>query len=303
EYAYPIQQVTNANKHRLSYASLRKQLEAHWFKSNVQDYLNILSSSLSFDTWFNQNLSLNWVNAVVVKDSADKIRETAPREQHLNFQLTHILDHPVEKVDLVSAYFVPDENSMQIMQDLSNQDVQIRVLTNSFKANDVPLVHAFYAKHRPQMLANGIQLYEFLPVLPNNLIDDRQKSIFQYDQNSRKKNSKDGFSRSSLHAKFMALDNRQVFIGSFNFDPRSAYLNTEIGVILDSPTLAKAIHNSMDQDLIKYSYHVSLDPTGQMIWKQQTPNGQKIYSKEPEIKWWQKIGLKLVSWLPIQGQM
>lgn len=297
DYAYPIQQVTHANRHRLSYTSLRKQLEEHWFKSNVQDYLNILSSSLSFDTWFNQNLNLQWVNAVVVKDSADKIQKHAPREEHLNFQMANILNHPTDKVDLVSAYFVPDQTSMDVMKFLTAQGVQIRVLTNSFKANDVPVVHAFYSKYRKQLLENGVQLYEFLPLLPPASTLGERKPIFGNPQ------SKDGFSRSSLHAKFMALDNSQVFIGSFNFDPRSAYLNTEIGVVLDSPGLAKAIHDSMDRDLMKFSYQVSLDPTGQLIWKKQEKDGIKIYDKEPQIKWWQRWGLKVVSWLPIEKQM
>ncbi|MCH4246352.1 phospholipase D family protein [Acinetobacter populi] len=298
EYAYPITQVAKSYQHRLSYQSLRKQLEANWFKSNVQDDLNILSSSLSFDNWFNQNLNLEWVSAIVVKDSADKINKDTPQEQHLNFQLANILNHPEQHVDLVSAYFVPNKDNLDLLQQLSTQGVDIRVLTNSFKANDVPVVHAFYAKHRKRLLQDGIQLFEFLPVLPMALTRSDRSLLF-----GNHKFNRTGLSRSSLHAKFMTLDNQQVFIGSFNFDQRSVYLNTEIGVVLDSPNLAKAIHENMNDDLLKYAYQVQLDEKGKLIWKKQIDDQIKIYHKEPQLKWWQNIGLKLLSLLPIEKQM
>lgn len=299
DYAYPIAQLVNPNQHHLSYASLRKQLEDHWLTSNVQDYLNILSSSLSFDRWFNKNLNLEWVNAVVVKDSAEKIRKNTPREAHLNFQLNNIIGHPDSHVDLVSAYFVPDDENTDYLTQLVQQGTKVRVLTNSFKANDVAVVHAFYAKHRKNLLENGIELYEFLPVLPVSLTEKERRLLIGNHRFNRKE-----YSNSSLHAKFMAIDNQRVFIGSFNFDPRSAYLNSEIGVVLDSSRLATNIHEQMNRNLLKYSYKVELNHQNQLIWKQQTENNKiKIYQKEPNIKWWEKVALKLVSYLPIQDQM
>ncbi|MEE1123983.1 MAG: phospholipase D-like domain-containing protein, partial [Acinetobacter pseudolwoffii] len=113
-----------------------------------------------------------------------------------------------------------------------------------------------------------------------------------------------GLSRSSLHAKLMAIDQKQVFIGSFNFDPRSAYLNTEIGVLLNSPSLAQAVHQTMDQNLSKYAYKLVLDANQNINWKIKKANGEvKTFTKEPGIRWYQKAGLKLMSWLPIEGFM
>ena len=94
-----------------------------------------------------------------------------------------------------------------------------------------------------------------------------------------------------------------LFIGSFNLDPRSAKLNTEIGVVLDSPNLAKAIHDTLDQNIDAYSYELSLTPEQKIQWTRQTSNLHKVYPHEPNMKWWQKIGLKLISWLPIEGMM
>lgn len=79
----------------------------------------------------------------------------------MNFQLLQHLEKPEESVDIVSAYFVP-ENRGRTSQKLASEDVKVRVLTNSYKANDVPLVHAFYAKYRQELLENDVKLYEFL---------------------------------------------------------------------------------------------------------------------------------------------
>ncbi|MGK3626461.1 phospholipase D family protein, partial [Acinetobacter sp. A11] len=82
-----------------------------------------------------------------------------------------------------------------------------------------------------------------------------------------------------------------------------AYLNTEIGVILDSPSLAKTIHHTMDENLNKYAYKLKLDTNNHIYWQQETPNGPVIYRQEPEMKWWQKAGMKFLSWLPLEGFM
>ena len=98
-----------------------------------------------------------------------------------------------------------------------------------------------------------------------------------------------GLSRSSLHAKLMAIDQKQVFIGSFNFDPRSAYLNTEIGVLLDSPNLAKSCTRPWIKNLSKYAYKLVLDANNKINWKIKRHDGSiKTYHKEPKMKWWQK---------------
>ncbi|MFO4987372.1 phospholipase D family protein, partial [Salmonella enterica subsp. enterica serovar 1,4,[5],12:i:-] len=78
------------------------------------------------------------------------------------------------------------------------------------------------------------------------------------------------------------------------FDPRSAHLNTEIGVILESPELATAIHQGLDQNIMDYAYKVSLNDQGKLEWQKKTENDQRItYKKEPQMSWWEKLGLKL----------
>ena len=298
EYAYKVQEVVKQSAHHLSYESLKRQLDEHYKRVTVQNYLDLTSNSQAIDSLMSRDIQLDWVKAEVVKDSPDKIKSKAKKKEHLNFQLIQHLEQPEKNVDLISAYFVPEKKGAKMLTDLAKDGVKVRVLTNSFKANDVAVVHAFYGKYRQNLLEHGVQLYEFLPALNKNDLDKNTEDLAKKAKVSIK-----GLSRSSLHAKLMALDEKQVFIGSFNFDPRSAYLNTEIGVLLNSPPLARAVHTTMDENLSKYAYKLVLDANKKITWQRQTPQGPVIYTKEPRMKWWQRAGIKMLSWLPIEGFM
>lgn len=298
EYAYKVQEVVKQSAHHLSYESLKRQLDEHYERVTVQNYLDLTSNSQAIDSLMSRDIQLDWVKAEVVKDSPDKIKSKAKKKEHLNFQLIQHLEQPEKNVDLISAYFVPEKKGAKMLTDLAKDGVKVRVLTNSFKANDVAVVHAFYGKYRQNLLEHGVQLYEFLPALNKNDLDKNTEDLAKKAKVSIK-----GLSRSSLHAKLMALDEKQVFIGSFNFDPRSAYLNTEIGVLLNSPPLAQAVHTTMDENLSKYAYKLVLDANKKITWQRQTPQGPVIYTKEPRMKWWQRAGIKMLSWLPIEGFM
>lgn len=299
DYAYPVRQIVSAQQHHLRYPSLKRQLDAHYEEVSVQNYLDLTNRSKAFDEWLYHNIGFDWVKAEVVKDAPEKIKAKAKKEGLLNFQLIRYLDKPEHSVDLISAYFVPEQKGAKMLSQLAQDGIKVRVLTNSYAANDVAVVHAFYAKYRPQLLENGVQLYEFLPALTDDVLNEINEEI-----SKKAKVSMKGLSRSSLHAKMMALDQKQVFIGSFNFDPRSAYLNTEIGVLLNSPQLANAVHQTMDQNLKKYAYKVLLNADHKLSWSYQPPAGPgKIYKKEPLTTWWQRLGNRVLSWLPLEGFM
>jgi len=299
DYAFTVKQLVNPRHYTLRFEGLKEQLEQHDREVSVQNYLDLASRSHAFENWLNNSIQLDWVKAEVVKDPPSKIKAKAKKEEHLNFQLLNSLDKPTQTVDIISAYFVPEKKGAKQLEQLADNGVKVRVLTNSFKANDVPVVHAFYAKYRQDLLENDVQLYEFL-----STPDSENLNINTAELAKKAKVNIKGLSRSSLHAKLMALDEKQVFIGSFNFDPRSAYLNTEIGVLLYSPQLAKAVHHTMDQNLSKYAYKLVLNAENKINWKIKLADGSiRTYEKEPKMKWWQRASMKVVAWLPIEGFM
>ncbi|WP_296832265.1 phospholipase D-like domain-containing protein, partial [Thiomicrospira sp.] len=151
----------------------------------------------------------------------------------MSYQLEQIIGEPSHQVTLISPYFVPTKAGTQDFIDLVNRGVKIRILTNSLDATDVVAVHAGYAKHRRHLLAGGVELFEM--------------RLSHKTNGKPKKNGPFGSSATSLHAKTFAVDSQHVFVGSFNFDPRSSHLNTELGFVIDSPKLAKTIEQSFEQ--------------------------------------------------------
>ena len=163
-------------------------------------------------------------------------------------------------------------------------------------ANDVAVVHAYYQQYRIELLKNGVELYEFKHVLKRN-----KRSWYEIATGhvipAKNKNS------SSLHAKFFDVDGK-VFIGSFNFDPRSAHLNTEVGLVVESDELQKQISQNLDHQLPKIAYQVKLNEQGELIWLEQKPDGQvKIHQQEPEMTAFQRWIMILVSYLPFEWMM
>ncbi|MQW91323.1 phospholipase D family protein [Acinetobacter wanghuae] len=299
EYAYQVKTIVNPQHYSLRFDSLKSQLEQYNHEASVQNYLDLANRSQNFNKWLDQNIQLDWVEAEVVKDSPSKIKSKAKKEEHLNFQLLQLLEKPEHSIDIVSAYFVPEKSGADRLIDVAKDNVQVRVLTNSYNANDVPLVHAFYAKYRQRLLENNVQLYEFLAAPEAKNLNENTQEIAEKAKVSMK-----GLSRSSLHAKLMAIDEKQVFIGSFNFDPRSAYLNSEIGVLLNSPALARTVHQTMDQNLSKFAYKLVLDANKSINWKIKKANDEiKTYPSEPKMKWYEKAAMKVIAWLPIEGFM
>ncbi|WP_230625600.1 phospholipase D-like domain-containing protein [Photobacterium leiognathi] len=108
-------------------------------------------------------------------------------------------------------------------------------------------------------------------------------------------------SRTSLHAKTFILDKSKIFVGSFNFDPRSAYLNTELGVIVDSPEFSGQVYNQISNSLLKDAYRLSLDENGDIVWNDDTTGQQ--YTSEPDSGILLKMGAWVAGALPIEKQL
>lgn len=239
---------------------------------------------------------INWAKAHFIADSPDKIRGAATNDQLIYRQMLNIMGEPKQHLELVSAYFVPTRKGTDDLVNLSKNDVRIRILTNSFLANDVAVVHAFYQKYRHDLLQNGIKLYEFKPYI------ERNKRTW-YEVVTGNVIPAKGKNTSSLHAKFFDIDG-MVFIGSFNFDPRSANLNSEVGLVVESDILQKYISRSLDQYLPQIAYELKLNKQGEIIWLDQHKNGSIVeYKHDPETTKFQRFAMQAVSYLPIEWMM
>ena len=113
-----------------------------------------------------------------------------------------------------------------------------------------------------------------------------------------------GLSGASLHAKTFAIDEQRIFIGSFNFDPRSAMLNCEMGFLIDSPAMARQISANFDGPLDKVSYRPVLSADDRMTWLETDGDGKvRIWQQEPGATLFQQVALAVAGILPIEWML
>jgi len=111
-----------------------------------------------------------------------------------------------------------------------------------------------------------------------------------------------GGSAASLHAKTFAADRQRIFVGSFNLDPRSAQLNTEMGVVIDSPKLAGQLSSQLDSTLPNAAYQVRLTPQGELEWIERDASGrQTTYTREPGTGGLRRLWVDFLKILPIES--
>jgi len=137
-----------------------------------------------------------------------------------------------------SPYLILPKGGIELLAELHARDVQIRISTNSLASTDNLAAFSGYFKQRPRLLNAGVELYEYKPH------PQIQKDLVERYPRLADKNP-----IFALHAKSMVIDDKQVFIGTFNLDPRSANLNTEVGVLIDSPALARQLTASISRDI------------------------------------------------------
>jgi putative cardiolipin synthase len=232
------------------------------------------------------SLHLEWAVTRMVSDDPAKGLGRAGPEALLIWELRNIIGEPATSVALVSPYFVPTAAGVESFLALARKGVKIQILTNSQEATDVAAVHAGYAKWRKPLLEAGIVLYE--------------KRRLSSDAGRNESLGPSGRSASSLHAKTFAVDRSRAFVGSFNFDPRSAKLNTELGFVIESSALAQQIEGIFTSSIPANAYEVRLAETGDLYWVEQQPGALVRHDTEPGTTFWQRAGVRLISLLPIE---
>lgn len=238
-----------------------------------------------------RHLDLEWVPVRLVTDAPGKALGKAAPDELLAQRLRGVMGVARREVDLVSPYFVPGAAGTRSLTELAAGGVRVRVLTNSLAATDVSAVHAGYARRREALVRGGVRLFELKRNLlsPGDPAGQPDRRLFG------------GSSAASLHAKTFAVDRERVFVGSFNFDPRSMSLNTELGVVIHSTRLAGALSDALEARLPRVAYEVVPGARGNGIeWIDRGEGGEVRLSREPETGAWRRFGVGLLSVLPIE---
>jgi cardiolipin synthase C len=234
-----------------------------------------------------QNLDLEWATAYLVVDDPAKGLGKAPKEGQLLKQFEDRLHHRVsDELLIVSPFFVPRTTGRDMLTDLAHRGVEVRVLTNGAESADVAAAFAAYRTYREPLLQAGVELFE---------LKGRRNAAYAAERANDE----------SLHAKTFGIDRSQIFVGSFNFDPRSADLNTEIGLVIDSVALATALSQGFQDVVPIIAYQVELDSTGNLVWLERRADAAAALrlNQEPGAGFWRRAWLGFLAILPVEGQL
>jgi putative cardiolipin synthase len=191
-------------------------------------------------------------------------------------------DQAREEVLAATAYFVPGRKGAGDLIRMRRRGVRVRILTNSLASNDVPTVHAGYTRYRRALLRAGVELHEY------QRFGNRPK---RHHRASR---------CNALHAKTLVIDRKLAWIGSFNLDPRSSRLNTEMAVLLESESLAADLASRMERDFAPdRSWRVMMRPgSRELRWLGEKAGAPHEVHREPDASLWWRAWVKVARQFP-----
>jgi cardiolipin synthase C len=262
------------------------------------DYVARAATGEPYAGMISGRLPLVWAQAQVLCDSPDKKDvENRPRTGHL---MTRAVAKTAASVQsellMVTPYLVPAADEMQILQDLRQRQVTVRILTNSLESTTDIAAFSGYMQFRVPLLENGVQLYEVRSLLGNTRGSGQTPSISRYGNYS-------------LHGKLFVFDRQKLFIGSMNFDERSRHLNTEVGLIIDSAELAQQTatrFEAMAEPDNAYIPALREDRGGKrkaLVWDTEEQGQPHEYTRESARSNWQRLEAKLLSLLPLKKEL
>ncbi len=203
---------------------------------------------------------------------------------HMPAAIRALLASATSEVLITNAYIIPGEHAIGRMRQQRADGVRIRMLTNSLASHDVPAVNSHYKRWRKPLLEAGIELFEARSdAAVRALTADTPPTQAEY---------------MGLHMKAMVIDRRHVFVGSMNLDPRSWEINSEMGIVVDSPGLGEELARIMERDMgPENAWLVSLDSDGRITWS----DGSEVLTRQPARNFWQRV--EDVFFMPFPGEL
>ncbi|MEH6589686.1 MAG: phospholipase D family protein [Halioglobus sp.] len=264
--------------------SFRESFEQSMIAARASEYAEVLREMEEVGTTGMESLDLTWSEWFLSYDHPENVvLEELDAATNLAPNLIKAMDSAVTELLIVSPYFVPGEEFTRYLTGRVKQGVKVKILTNSLASNDVGLVHAGYMRYREDLLAGGVDLYEYKATREETLGDmENRKSIHS--------------NKTSLHAKFFGFDRSHMFIGSFNLDSRSVMLNTELGAYFQKPDKAAELSDVFDRDIMYIAYRVQLDDEAELQWTTLDKDGQEVLvDHEPDTGFWKRFGTRIMS--------
>ncbi len=190
-----------------------------------------------------------------------------------------------EELLIMSPYFIPGTGFFEYLHEITGRGVHVKILTNSLASTNHSIVHSAYRRYRRPVIEGGGELYEFRP-------DAEVKEIYDTPPVQAK--------ILGMHTKLIVVDRHRVFVGSLNLDPRSIYINTEMGLLIESPQLAEEIAQLIEREIKpENSWHARIDEGNRLYFE----SHDGIIRREPARGTRQRIAVCFYSMLPIEKHL
>jgi putative cardiolipin synthase len=287
--AIPAQALHKSSPARLQRE--RQDLTAHWRAAETGgvDYLQRADKGEPLAGLLSGRVPLTWAHASVVYDSPEKkqVVKGGKPGRLMYGPIAERLDQVQSEFLMITPYLVPTADEMKLLQALRARKVRVRILTNSLNSTNELSAHAGYTHYRRKLLEEGVELYELRALLgPTSRGSGQSHALSRYGNYG-------------LHAKLLVFDRQSIYAGSMNFDQRSRYLNTETGLIIDSPELASQTATRFEEMTRPDSaYAVSLLPDGRMVWCTLEHEMPVEYTREPSDSSRRRLEEKFLYLLP-----
>jgi len=267
-------------------------------KTDGVDYVARLASDEPYAGIISGRLPLVWARAQVISDSPDKkhvVRGELPGRLMAD-QVLKAASAAQSELLMVTPYLVPAPDELKALQDLRGREVRVGILTNSLKSTPDLIAQSGYVKFRVVLLKEGVELYEIRSLLGNTRGSGETAVVSRYGNYG-------------LHAKLLVFDRKRIFIGSMNFDQRSKHLNTEVGLIIDSPELAQQTvtrfdHMMRPENVYAVHWHeATAGVPAHLVWDTREAGNAVEYTREPARSSSQRFDLKFLSLLPVDREL
>lgn len=260
----------------------RADVDADFERDGKPIYTRALDSRLINDL-VDDEIALYPANYDVITDDPVKLVSKISQEHQalVNF-LAREAATAASEVIVVTPYFVPMDSGLTFWRDLTAKGVRVVVVTNSLASNNHIAVHSGYARHRRNLVDAGVELYEA-----------RVDAV-----RSSPDSGSGGPDLLTLHTKAIVIDREALYVGSLNLDPRSIDINSEMGILVYSESMASGLATGFLDRLPEFAYRVETDERGKLIWRGQIGGEEVIERTEPQSSVWRRFKAWLMKIVP-----
>jgi putative cardiolipin synthase len=210
---------------------------------------------------------------LITDDPQKLLGEVTQKQQIVANEMREELLKAESEIVIVTPYFIPRERGIELIRKLRAKGVRITILTNSLATNNHTSVHSAYSGYRKRLLDAGVELWEARADAAKITTPDGETQL----------------DKLTLHTKGVLIDNKKLFVGSLNLDPRSIDINTEMGLLINSREMGERVNEEIRKRIENIAYRVKMDDEGHLSWHATIDGREVVETKEPQTSAWDRF--------------